>query len=69
MEKLMIFQLFPKTACLGKIWFLHKLTLNMSKIEKSTFGGRVQKIVNNFKTAIGIENLIFDSESRENSLT
>ena len=41
----------------------------MSKIEKSTFGGRVQKIVNNFKTAIGMENPIFDSESRENSLT
>ena len=41
----------------------------MRKIEKSTFGGRVQKIVNNFKMAIGIENLIFDSESRENYLT
>ena len=69
MKDLMFFQLFPKSAYLGKIWFLHKLTLNMQKIEKSTFGGRVQKIVNNFKTAIGIENLIFDSESRENSLT
>ena len=41
----------------------------MRKIEKSTFGCRVYKIVNNFKTAIDIENLIFDSESRENYAT
>ena len=41
----------------------------MSKIEKLTFGGKVYKIVNNFKTAIGTENLKVDSESRENYLT
>ena len=64
-----VFSTFPKTTCLGKIWFLNKLTLNTSKIEKSTFGGRVSKIVNNFETAIGMENPILDSESRENYLT
>ena len=41
----------------------------MSKIEKVAFGGKVYKIVNNFKTAIGTENLKVDSESRENYLT
>ena len=41
----------------------------MSKIRKSTFGGRVYKIVNKSKTAIGTENLKVDSESRENYLT
>ena len=41
MEELTFFQLFPKSACLGKLWFLHKLTLIMPKIKKSTFGGMV----------------------------